>query len=175
MKHVMIDLETLATTADAVVVSLGAVKFDNKKIDNRGFYTPISVESNLTYGRRISEDTLAWWMKQSDAARAVFNEPNETLESALDQLVSWIGKDDPIIWSNGASFDIPILEHAFAQVGITVPWKFWNSRCYRTIKGLAKAKQIKYAGPAVKHNALSDAYAQAQHLQLIWEAHADLE
>jgi len=173
MRHVMIDLETLATTADAAIISIGAVKFDAKKIAEKGFYTPISIETNLAVGRRISEDTLAWWMKQSDEARKVFNEPNEPLDNALEQLVDWIGHDNPIVWSNGASFDIPILEHAFTQFSMTVPWKFWNSRCYRTIKSLLKTKDIKIENP-MKHNALADAYAQARHLQLIWEQHGDL-
>lgn len=174
MRDIMIDLETLATTADAVIVSIGAVKFDAKKIDDNAFYTPISLESNLVMKRRISESTLSWWMQQADAARKVFSEPNETLESALDQLTSWIGRGEYRIWSNGASFDIPILEHAYAQFGVEPPWKFWNSRCYRTVKSLPMVKSIKAPTAAVAHNALADAAVQAEHLQLIWEQHADL-
>ena len=174
MRHIMIDLETLATTADAVIVSLGAVKFDQKKIDDNAFYTPISLESNLLAGRKISESTLAWWMKQSDDARKVFGEANVPLESALDELKDWIGRGEYNIWSNGASFDIPILEHAYAQFGVEPPWKFWNSRCYRTLKSMAKARTVTFEAPKLAHNALSDAYAQAQHLQLIWNTHAEL-
>lgn len=40
MNHLMIDLETLGTSADAVILSVGAVKFDleSDKIDDEGFY-----------------------------------------------------------------------------------------------------------------------------------------
>ncbi len=59
-KDIMLDLETLGTTADAVILSIGAVKFnlETGKIDDEGFYRSVSVESNLDLGRRISEDTL---------------------------------------------------------------------------------------------------------------------
>ncbi|NQW82286.1 MAG: 3'-5' exoribonuclease, partial [Polaromonas sp.] len=63
----MVDLETLGTVADAVILSIGAVKFDldSDAIDDDGFYASISIESNQETGRRIQEDTLIWWMGQS--------------------------------------------------------------------------------------------------------------
>lgn len=65
MSDIMVDLETLGTTADAVILSIGAVKFDlvSGQIDDEGFYASISVESSLNRKRRISEDTLLWWFK----------------------------------------------------------------------------------------------------------------
>ena len=48
MKNIMIDLETLGNRSDAVILSLGAVKFDltSGKIDDQGFYASISIDSN---------------------------------------------------------------------------------------------------------------------------------
>lgn len=164
-KDLMVDLETLGTTGDAVILSIGAVKFDLEKgtIEKDGFYASVSVESNLARNRRISEDTLIWWFKQEAAAQAVFHEPKETLETALVQLSDWIGTDDYAVWSNGASFDIPMLEHAYTQHCIEIPWKFWNSRCHRTYRALPGAKAVVAQQQGVKHNALADAYNQAQH------------
>ena len=75
MKHIMIDVESLGTRADAVILSLGAVKFDltSGKIDDQGFYASISIDSNQELGRRIQEDTLLWWLKQDIAAQSVFH------------------------------------------------------------------------------------------------------
>lgn len=171
--HVMLDLETLGTAADAVILSIGAVKFNAKKINDAGFYSIVSVESNLALKRRVQEDTLAWWMKQSDAARALFLQPGCTLQAALEDLADWIGNDDVTVWSNGASFDIPILEHAYVQTGLTVPWKFWNTRCFRTVKSLPLAKSVPAPTPAIAHHALHDAIAQARHLQAIWAKASD--
>lgn len=172
MKHIMLDCETLGTTASAVILSIGAVKFDlaTDKIDDAGFYASIDIESNLEYGRRIQEDTLLWWLKQEAAAQQVFHEAKIALPDALTELSDWIGSDDYTVWSNGADFDLPMLAHAFSQVGIETPWKFWNSRCFRTYKNLPGAKDIRLPATGVKHNALSDAVQQAQTLQAIHAA-----
>jgi 3' exoribonuclease, RNase T-like len=172
MKHIMLDCETLGTTANAVILSVGAVKFDlsSSKIDDAGFYASIDIESNLEYGRRIQEDTLLWWLKQEAAAQQVFHEAKINLSEALIDLSDWIGGDDCTVWSNGADFDLPMLAHAYSQIGVETPWKFWNSRCFRTYKNLPGAKDIRLPGTGVKHNALSDAYQQAQTVQAIHAA-----
>lgn len=164
MKHIMVDLETLGTAADSVILSIGAVRFDldKGKIDDEGFYSSISIESNLAWKRRISEDTLLWWFKQGAAAQQVFFEPKKVLEESLVQFSDWIGNDDHTMWSNGADFDLPMLAHAYSVCGIEVPWKFWNSRCYRTYKNLPGAKNAKLPAQGIKHNAMADAYSQAQ-------------
>lgn len=172
MKHIMIDTETLGTTASAVIMSIGAVKFDltSDKIDDKGFYASIDIESNLDLGRRIQEDTLLWWLKQEVAAQHVFHEAKVPLAAALADLSDWIGNDGYTVWSNGADFDLPMVAHAYSQVGMEVPWKFWNSRCFRTYKNLPGAKDIRLPAAGVKHNALSDAVQQAQTLQAIHAA-----
>lgn len=172
MKHIMVDLETLGTTASSVILSVGAVKFDlmSNQIDDNGFYASISIESNLDYGRRIQEDTLLWWLKQEAAAQNVFHEAKTTLSDALVDFSDWIGADDYFVWSNGADFDIPMLAHAYSQIQVEVPWKFWNVRCYRTYKNLPGAKDIRVSPTGTKHNALSDAVQQAMTLQQIHAA-----
>ena len=169
MKHLMIDLETLGTTADAVILSIGAVKFDleSDKVDDEGFYGSVSVESNLDANRKISEDTLLWWLKQPAAAQAVFHEDKLSLEQTLIDLSDWLGDSERIVWSKGANFDIPVLEHAFKQFHMQPPWEFWNTRCVRTYMALPGAKGIRAPTEGVKHNALSDAYEQAKTMQLI--------
>lgn len=169
MKHVMIDLETLGTAADACILSIGAVRFDlnSEAIDDQGFYASVSIDSNLQMKRRIQEDTLIWWLKQGEAAQGVFHESKQTLETALIEFADWLGDGECHVWSNGADFDLPMMAHAFTQHQMEVPWKFWNSNCFRTYKKLPGAKQIRAGATGVKHNALSDAYQQAQTLQMI--------
>lgn len=171
MKHIMLDLETLGTRADSVILSLGAVKFDldSDKIDDKGFYASISVDSNLDLGRRIQEDTLLWWFKQDIAAQTVFHEEKTTLAQALEDFSDWVGTDDYEVWSNGADFDLPMVAHAYAQIQMETPWKFWASNCFRTYKKLPGAKAIASGVPfsGVKHNALADAFHQAQVAQAI--------
>lgn len=171
MKQIMVDLETLGTTADSAIVSVGAVRFDLETGETHdGFYQVISLDSNLSAGRYISPDTLSWWMQQEPEARAIFSAPSEPLHDVLENFARWIHSPDSIMWSNGADFDLPMLAHAYTHAGISLPWKYWNSRCFRTYKNLPGAKQTKTPKQGVKHNALADAYNQAQTLCAIHHA-----
>lgn len=172
MNSIMVDCETLGTIASAVILSIGAVRFDldTGEIDDNGFYSSVSIESNLDLGRRVQEDTLLWWLKQDIAAQRVFHEEKVDLATSLTEFSDWIGDDNHFMWSNGADFDLPMLAHAFNQVGVETPWKFFNSRCFRTYKNLPGAKNIRVEGIGVKHNALSDAYQQAQTVCAIHKA-----
>lgn len=166
----MIDVETLGTAADAVILSVGAVKFDllSDQFDEEGFYGSISIDSNLDAGRRINEDTLLWWLKQPAAAQAVFHENKLSLEQTLVDLSNWLGgRRDWKVWSKGPSFDIAMIEHAYKQFGMVPPWDFWNARCVRTYMDLPGAKGISAPDEGIKHNALSDAYQQAKTVQAI--------
>lgn len=166
VNNIMVDCETLGTTADAVIMSIGAVRFSmDGTVKPNGFYASVSVDSNTALGRRIDEATLTWWMDQSPEARKVFAEPKMTLPAALEELLDFVEPDD-LVWSNGASFDIPMLEHAYRQCDITPPWKFYNSRCMRTYRALPGADRV--ARSPVSHNALQDAFDQAKYLQAIY-------
>jgi hypothetical protein len=177
MSHdIMLDLETLATTADAVILSIGAVRFDldaGLVFDEPDamFYQAISIASQNN--RKIGGDTLAWWMMQSEQARAVFVEPNVDMFHALDHLAEWIDPQPgsmPIMWSNGADFDLPMLTHAFDQQNLGLPWAPYAGRCYRTYKNLPGARGVKVLRQGLHHNALDDAIYQAKHLCAIHRA-----
>lgn len=165
--HVMVDLETLGTTADAVILSIGAVRFDidAQDIDN-AFYIVVSIDSQPD--RRISGDTLAWWVDQSREAQAVFRGPSCSLKDALITFNTWLGDArDTHMWSNGADFDLPMILHAMAQLGIEPTWKYYNHRCFRTFKNLPFVPVIEVSREGAPHHALHDAHHQARVLQEI--------
>lgn len=177
MSHdIMIDLETLATTSDAVILSIGAVRFDldaGLVFDELEsvFYRSIAID--VQPDRKISGRTLAWWMMQSEQARAVFVEPNGTLYDALAGLEAWIDPQLgtlPRVWSNGADFDLPMLVHAYDQLELSLPWPVYAGRCYRTYKNLPGARAVKVLRQGLHHNALDDAIFQARHLCAIHQA-----
>lgn len=168
INQLMLDCETLGTSADSVIMSIGAVLFDleSDAFEDDGFYASISIDSNTEYHRKISEDTLVWWMGQSPEAQKVFHEPKCTLQDSLFNLSDWIGNRKVTVWSNGADFDIPMLAHAFKSFGMETPWDYFNSRCVRTWKNLPGARFIKVDNK-LKHNALADCIAQVQLVQRI--------
>lgn len=169
--HIMIDLETLGHTPDSKILSLGAVMFDNNGSFLRTLSKHVTLDSQPT--RTISDSTFRWWLDQGEFARKSMANagPLVALGSALSSLRALISECDEKIkvWSCGASFDIPMLEHAYAQAGLTPPWRFWNHRCYRTVKELYKDVP-KPERTGTHHDALDDAKYQAQHLISIHRA-----
>lgn len=176
MKHVMIDLETLGTQPGSVILSIGAVLFDpNAPVEEclgKEFYCVVSTGSCKEANLEINQDTLDWWDKQSAEARTVIDQAAAegafTLTHALEELAKFIPAG-ALVWSNGANFDQPLLDVAYNRVSVNLPWKYYNSRCYRTIKALCSRDVAKALEPATvcAHNALEDAKWQALHMAKI--------
>ncbi len=89
----MIDLETLATSPDASVLSIGAVKFDpfgdelnDQQMDS--FYVRVDLDSCDRLGLVTSDSTIAWWAQQSQEAQdEAFNpEGRVDIVDAMNQL-----------------------------------------------------------------------------------------
>lgn len=168
MKHVMIDLETLDTVATAKTLSIGAVAFDETGCVHRKVLINLDLDSQKS--RTMSGSTFDWWLGQSSEARAAITgaERKLDLKSALKVLSGFMEGTAYKVWSNGAAFDIPILDHAYRELGIETPWKFGNVRCYRTIKAMHREVNVERTGTA--HNALDDAMYQMQVLVAIHKA-----
>jgi hypothetical protein len=176
MNDVMVDIETLNTAANSIVLSVAAVRFDRSKLDVFGetFHEHISIDSNIKYGRTFSESTVLWWFEQSLEARTAISRASRIpLEEAVLRLSKFIKRDDRI-WGNGAAFDNAILSSMFKDVGIERPWLFRNDMCYRTLKELyPNVQKPEFIG--VAHDALADAYYQAAHTQRIFARKNELE
>lgn len=162
---VMIDLETLGTSAGCSIISIGAVTF-NCQIESE-FYTSVSRSSCKEYGLFEDEKTIKWWESQSNDARKVFDEDQVPLDLAMENFSNWILSlgDDVRVWGNGADFDNAMLQFIFRAIGKDVPWVFWNNRCYRTLKSLRP--DIEFVRFGTYHNALDDAKSQAIHADKI--------
>jgi NAD+ synthetase len=161
--HVMIDLETYDTATTAVILSIGAVKFNKETIIDK-FYVNVDTSSCLQYGLTISPDTVGWWEKQGEEARKVLGNNPLFLQDALIRFKTWYGDKSLPTWGNGSNFDNPIMEHAFQKTGIKCPWEFWHDRCFRTVNSMFGVKR-EFKG--VKHYSLDDAIHQAEILMEI--------
>lgn len=171
MKHIMIDLETLGTGADSVFIAIGAIYFDPKTGElGKEFYENIDWQSSIDEGRTIDADTIKWWFQQNYDARMAIIEDGESLAKVLNIFTKFCGKY-PIVWGNGSSFDISILEHVYRQLKIPCPWPSWNVRDVRTIKDLGKDRVDKsiFVNKGIAHNALDDAKHQAKYVSVLWQ------
>lgn len=161
MKDVMLDLETLGTSHDALIVQIGACVFDRMTGEigetfKKTMSAPLASKEKFS----VDYDTVKWWMNQSDAARASVMNGDTYLPEALIELKSFLWGDDTLVWSH-ATFDMPILQHAFGVFGIKeLPYR--NMRDLRTLVDLAKyTTRLERGG--VHHDALDDAKFQAAY------------
>lgn len=166
--NVMVDIETLGKGNNAVILSIGAVKFDpwGHNVEE-SFYVAIDPESCQAHGLKLDASTVMWWMQdERSAARTLMvKDKRVNLADALYGFTDWFGEDKPV-WGNGATFDNVILTSAYSACAIERPWQFWNDKCYRTVKCMASS--VKLVREGTYHNALDDAISQAKHLQKLY-------
>jgi hypothetical protein len=170
MADVMLDLETLSTRPESVILTIGAVKFDpwGDDVDaEHGLYHRVNVDEQLALGRHVQEETVQWWGKQP---AEVFEEAmGETGRVSLDVMTAdlnrfLVGVDN--IWCQGPAFDIVILENLYRQLIKPTPWQFWQIRDSRTLFGVHGDPREKDRKAA--HNALMDCYYQAIGVQQVY-------
>ncbi len=162
--HFMMDIETLDTIPSAVILSIGACVIETSVPKQYAvFYTEPSVASQGN--RTQSLDAIAWWNTQGNAP------VNGTLSllHALMDLRTYFEQltTRPIIWCKGTDFDVAILDHAYKQVGLQVPWKYNDVRDFRTIKKVFPDRVDPNLTNEYPHNALEDAIFQARQLTSI--------
>jgi len=167
-RDIMIDLETLATTPDSVVLTIAGIRFNHSKdyknirnpYDMDFFYCRVNTDDQTQ--RYIDPDTLAWWAKQDEDIKAeAFDTDNRlSLNDAMTAFNYWARGGDRY-WANGSAFDFPILESCNANLGNANPWRYWQVMDARTI---FKIVSNHYVPTQSKHHALFDCLNQIQRL-----------
>ena len=175
--HVMIDLETLDTKRSAVVISLGAVKFNLEEEDTwegimaekneRCFHVRFDAEEQVRIGRTISPSTVFWWLDQNKAAQAeLLTMPEAVLGFALQDFADW-AKRPEFAWGNGNTFDNVILRSLYEDMEMDYPFHYSRDLDVRTAMRLlvGGAKIDTGRTDWTEHNALNDAINQVLYLQ----------
>jgi exodeoxyribonuclease VIII len=158
----MIDLEGLATGPDTTILTIAAQAFDpfGKGFYEQSYYARVTLESQEN--RVIDDSTIAWWATQPEHAREeAFGEQDRIpLDEALDGLgrLIWNSK---MIWAQGPTYDMNILEHAYKSYNKPLPWKYYMVRDSRTVFSLWPDQPI----PPTSHHALEDCRRQIGMLQ----------
>jgi hypothetical protein len=168
---IMLDLETLATTPDSVILSFAAVKFNPFSLDEEDDYTTflnlkLDIDQQISLNRKVDDSTIEWWAKQDPAIREfAFDDNNRTaIADFIIALNKFVVAADRI-WAQGPVFDIVILENLYRQIGYPIPWPYYTIRDSRTL--------IKALGYEIVHNrsdahdALADCKYQAGYIKKI--------
>ena len=69
-----------------------------------------------------------------------------------------------IVWSNGSSFDISILQTALQKYNIKEPWYYRNIRDVRTVVSLFPVIKNEHIFKGTLHNAIDDCINQIEYL-----------
>lgn len=150
--HVVIDLETLATSPDAVVISIGVAW--GKDTAFCGAQWNLEGVSQLLKGRKADQSTMDWWAKQPPATQKLAVENPVSVEKALQDLSELLCNLQTesgnyfAIWGNAPSFDLSILASLYRQYGMEVPWKYWQERDLRTFGACVGADYKSWESPA---------------------------
>lgn len=174
---IQLDIETLSLHRTNAVV--GAVGVDVAILDNEQVLAPelavrethywrLDVEEQLRDGREMDWDTVAWWLRQSDAARQEMAADDmrcplpafaEQLCSALDRVHA--NTDRQVYLASEPSFDFGNVGSLLESCGKQLPAKYYQIHSQRTIRQLLGAE--KRQAP-VAHRADADAQAQTDEI-----------
>lgn len=173
--HMMVDLETIGSGADAAIAEIGAAAFElpGDGIAGEPFSVHVDLDDCLRCGLKIDVATVYWWMHQDNEARKRFGAAERhglKLRAACGALTMFyadrVGDGAPV-WAHGGAFDLPILATAFRAVRLPLPWKYWQGFDTRTLLWLAGNPPRPSVG--VKHSAVDDVIAQVSWLQRAYD------
>lgn len=173
---ISLDIETLSTHKNAVVLTIGACTVSLNGERRQEFYCAVDAQSQIDAGRHVLASTLAWWITQNPVSqRAAFHGEGLPVSHALTALRTWIAaQGNPPVWTKGPAFDGAILESLAEQWGLAPSWPYRDHRDLRTIEEaarLAKDETVyeryvrtfeRATGDSVAHHALADAIAQGE-------------
>lgn len=160
MKKLMVDCETLGIGERPVLLSIGAVVFDDAEI-HKYFHVQIDIESAKAHGFSVDQSTLDWWDQQDPIAKKDAFSGERDIQDALAALVRFYKVNECTqIWSKGSIADIRWINNALNYFDMRQPWKFWQEMCFRTFLEMSPRVSVAFEG--VPHNALDDAAHQAR-------------
>ena len=175
MKKLMVDCETLGIGERPVLLSIGAVVFDDTEI-HKYFHVQIDIESTKAHGFSVDQSTLDWWDQQDPIAKKDAFSGERDIQDALAALVRFYKVNECTqIWSKGSIADIRWINNALNYFDMRQPWKFWQEMCFRTF--LEMSPRVSMAFEGVPHNALDDAAHQARqfiHIKTIQSKQAQI-
>lgn len=189
-KHLMIDIETLGTSSDAVVLSIAAVPFAFEKTPDLKDAYHVNVENTeaieihlsmieqvMVYDRTVEMSCLNGFWRNPDKVSPFARDGIITgqcnavttlvgLNMLREFVLNYALGEPPIIWAQGANFDFRLLASLAEVTGTeAMPWAFWQERDSRSIlSGFDRdfRAEVWDTYPAlIPHRAKDDVVAQA--------------
>ena len=175
---VVLDIETLGSVNNSVILSVGMVAVDSDKdyefkdLIANGYYAKLDVKGQVDSGRKIHQDTLDWWAKQGKEAQHILKPKPDDMrwqDLRLD-MISWLDNQGIDItkakyYARGSHFDFGILHDLFRITGDAqadeLPWRFYNIHDSKTVVLTLLGKDVWQMGVEpegfIHHDCLHDA------------------
>lgn len=183
--HVMLDIETLGTTKESIIISCALKSFTlpgqlNAVDAEVEYQRSISVASSILYHRYVDYDTAEWWRspKRKTAFDKMLADQKEAI--TIDQfgqelypLLTELNKKYNLqIWGRGVgSFDMPILSSTLeAVIGDTYrePWGYWAANDVRTLYRFAGWAGMEQPEQETPHDAMADCLKEINEVLRVW-------
>lgn len=177
--EVVLDIETMGTAHDAVVVSVGMVRivWDTtlsawavpEEGSSYSFYTVLNATTQLQSHRSVETATMNWWKDRRSGASDVLQQSllcMNNLHGQCESIHRFVREiHNTRLWGNGPNFDNKMLNHLLGSIGITEPCHFRNDRDIRTARDILSSDDME-AIPTnpLPHHALYDARQEARML-----------
>jgi len=155
MEDIMLDIETLGTSHDAVIVQIGACYFDRTGNVGGKLSLNVSMRDCLKKGLKVDAGALKFWFGQKSISW--ISHPL-LLGEALQKLRNFTDRK-AAVWSH-STFDIPILVNAYKVFGQGPPFGYRSTRDIRTLVDLAGVEYEKNHEALKTHDALRDCVYQ---------------
>lgn len=162
----MLDIETLGTDSNAVVVSISAVQFDLRTGEIGDSYEQaIDLKAQVENGGVLEPDTIEWWMSQSkDAQDELSRLKKNPLYMVLYSFNEFcISRECNALWGNGATFDNVIVRNLYRRSGAAFDLPFYADRDVRTLVDLAGVNHREYEFHGIKHRGIDDCMHQIKY------------
>ena len=165
--HGMVDLETLGTGSNSVVVSVGLVAFN---ISTGEILAELDIGLNLNQqiktGGVIDGDTLEFHFAQApDSIQKMAQRKVLDVKEGLELISNFIKANSiTTLWGNGATFDNVILRNLYARHLKVFPLGFWTDRDLRTAVDIYNIDVGAVPFVGIRHYCLDDARHQVKLL-----------
>ena len=171
MTNVMVDLETLGTDSNSVIISISAVAFDlSTGKTGKEFEVGINLLEQALNGGIIDTDTIKWWASQDEKAKkSLTNIKAETIEKALEAFNKYLlnavncESNDIKLWGNGSGFDNVLIRNLYRRSNIKFALPYWCDNDVRTLVTLANINTRNFEFKGIKHNGIDDCKHQINY------------
>lgn len=163
MQDLMIDIETMGNSHNAVMIQLAGVFFDRETgKTGREFCENVCAESCLEEGFETNEATKKWWAQQDPDVLKAITQNTSPVSEVMERFASFVGTDSElIVWSH-ATFDFVIVQNYLKTLKAGhLPYR--GARDIRTLVDLSGIDLNNYDWSKKTHNALDDCKFQIKY------------